>query len=256
MRKTLAFASRNVKELLRDPLSYVFCLGFPLVMLVVMTLIDRSVPPEAGMTLFRIDRLCGGIAVFGQTFLMLFTCLTVSKDRSTSFLVRLYATPMTQTDFTAGYLLPILLLAVLQGFAVCLASYVISLTEGDPLRIWGLFFMLLTLLPSALFFASIGLLSGTLFSEKAAPGLCSVVISLGSFLGGIWFDAEGVGGVLLKICKALPFWYCVKAARSACICDFSWPEWGRPLIVVLIWAAGVTVLAAVCFRAKMRADKN
>ena len=256
MRKTLAFTSRNIKELLRDPLSYVFCLGFPLVMLLVMTLINNSIPAEAGMTLFRIDRLSGGIAVFGQTFLMLFTCLIVSKDRSTSFLVRLYATPMTQTDFTAGYLLPVLLLALLQGFIVCAASYAVSLAEGEPLRISGLFFMLLTLLPSALFFVSVGLLAGTLFSEKAAPGLCSVMISLGSFLGGIWFDAEATGGVLFKVCKALPFWHCVKAARSACVLDFSPAEWGRPVLTALVWGIAAAVLAAVCFRAKMRADKN
>ena len=254
MRKTLAFASRNVKELLRDPLSYVFCLGFPLVMLFVMTLIDRSIPPEAGMRLFRIDSLCGGIAVFGQTFLMLFTCLTVSKDRASSFLVRLYATPMTQTDFTAGYLLPVLLLAVLQALIVSAASFAVSLIEGTALSVPGLFCMILTLLPSGLMFASIGLLAGTLFSEKAAPGLCSVVISLGSFLGGIWFDAEGTGGVLFKICRILPFWHCVKAARSACALDFSASAWGMPILTAVIWAGALTVLAAVCFRMKMHAD--
>ena len=53
MKRTAAFAVRNWKELVRDPLSYAFCLGFPLVMLLVMTLVNESIPAEAGMTLFR-----------------------------------------------------------------------------------------------------------------------------------------------------------------------------------------------------------
>ena len=102
MNRVNTFASRNIKEILRDPLSYIFCLGFPLVMLVIMTLVNSSIPKETGMTIFNIDNLAGGVAVFGQTFIMLFTALTVTKDRSGSFLIRMYATPMTSSDFTLG----------------------------------------------------------------------------------------------------------------------------------------------------------
>ena len=56
MNRILAYSDRNRKELLRDPLSYVFCLAFPLVMLVVMTLVDTSIPRESGMTVFHIQR--------------------------------------------------------------------------------------------------------------------------------------------------------------------------------------------------------
>lgn len=247
MRRAIAFARRNEKEILRDPLSYVFCLGFPMVMLLAMTLIDRSIPAEAGMTLFRIDRLTGGIAVFGQTFLMLFLTLTVSKDRASSFLIRLYATPMTAGDFTAGYLIPVLVIALLQGAAVSVVGFVISAVEGNPLSPVGLCAMTVSLLPSALLFAAFGLLFGTLFSEKAGPGLCSVVISLGSFLGGIWFDADSVGGVLLKLCRSLPFYYCVRCARSALVRDFTWDAWGLPLLVTAASSAVVTLLACLCF---------
>ena len=97
MSKTIAFSGRNFKELVRDPLSYIFCLGFPLVMLVVMTLVNDSIPKETNMTIFRIDNLAGGIAVFGLTFVMLFVCLTVAKDRSGAFLMRLYSTPSEYT---------------------------------------------------------------------------------------------------------------------------------------------------------------
>ena len=57
------------------------------------------------MTIFRIDNLAGGIAVFGQMFVMLFTAIGLAKDRESSFLVRLYSSPMKSIDFLAGYLL-------------------------------------------------------------------------------------------------------------------------------------------------------
>lgn len=99
MNRVLAFSGRNLKELLRDPLSYIFCLGFPLVMLVIMSIVNQSIPPEAGMTIFNIENLAGGIAMFGQSFIMLFTRLSVSKDRSGAFLTRLYASPMKSFEF-------------------------------------------------------------------------------------------------------------------------------------------------------------
>ena len=125
MNRISAFTVRNIKEMLRDPLSYIFCLGFPIIMLVIMSLVNSGIPAEAGMTVFRIDNLCGGIAVFGLTFIMLFTALSISKDRSGAFLVRMYATPMRSSDFTVGYLLPMLVIAVAQMLITFIASFII-----------------------------------------------------------------------------------------------------------------------------------
>ncbi|MBQ8725107.1 MAG: ABC transporter permease [Oscillospiraceae bacterium] len=254
MNRVLAFTERNIKEMLRDVLSYIFCLGFPIVMLVVMTLVNESLPAEAGMTIFRIDNLAGGIAVFGQTFVMLFTALSVSKDRSGAFLTRMYASPMRSSDFVLGYILPMLVIAVVQCLITYAASLIISLISDVELSIPGLLVSVVTLIPSAVMFIGLGLLFGTLFSEKAAPGLCSIVISLGSFLGGIWFDAEATGGVMLKLCKVLPFWYCTKTARSSMALEFGFDEFVMPLIIVTIIAAAVAVISAAVFRMKMRAD--
>ena len=252
MKRTAAFAVRNWKELVRDPWSYAFCLGFPLVMLLVMTLVNESIPAEAGMTLFQIENLSGGIAVFGLTFLMLFVCLTVSKDRGGAFLMRLYATPMTPTDFIAGYLLPTGALALAQVSITFAASLAIAAVQGVSLRPLGLLLALAALLPTIVLFLSLGLLFGTLFTEKAAPGLCSVVISFASFLGGVWFDVDSVGGILKKICTALPFVHCVKAARLAASLTFE--GIGLHLLITCAYAAAVAVLAVVVFRGKMRAD--
>ncbi len=252
MNKLKAFSVRNFKETVRDPLSYIFCLGFPLVMLVIMSLVNDSIPPETGMTIFRIDNLASGIAVFGLTFIMLFVTLNVSKDRSDAFLIRLYATPMRSGDFIAGYLLPAALLAVLQIVITFAASFIVSLITGVKLNPLGLLLAALTLAPTVVLLISCGLFFGTLFSEKAAPGLCSIVISLASFLGGVWFDAEGTGGVLFEICKVLPFWHAVKAARLASALNFD--GYFPHLLISAIYAIVLIIAATVVFNQKMRAD--
>ena len=254
MNRISAFTSRNIKEILRDPLSYIFCLGFPIVMLIIMSVVNASIPPEAGMTVFRIDRLCGGIAMFGESFIMLFTALNVSKDRSGSFLVRMYATPMTSTDFTVGYIFPMLIITAAQTVITFISSFVISLITGVSLSPVGMLLSLITLIPSAVLFISIGLLFGTLFSDKAAPGLCSIIISLGSFLGCVFFDADNTGGIMLTICRCTPFYYCTKTTRSAVALDFSTENFVLPLFIVICSAAVVTLISIFVFRAKMRAD--
>lgn len=268
MNRISAFSGRNFKEIVRDPLSYLFCLGFPLVMLIIMTVINNGIeqstkstmeglPPEAAAaaaptTIFRIDNLSSGIAVFGLTFVMLFCCLTLAKDRSGAFLVRLYATPMRSRDFILGYTLPAFLLSVLQIIITFAASFVVSLIVDIELNALGLLMALLSLLPTAIMMIMFGLLFGTLFSDKAAPGLCSIVISLASFLGGVWFDAESLGGVMLKICEILPFYHGVKAARMACALDFT--DWTPHFLITLAYAAVVSVVAIIAFNQKMRAD--
>ncbi|MBR3643826.1 MAG: ABC transporter permease, partial [Parasporobacterium sp.] len=254
MNRTLQFAKRNLIEMARDVLSYIFCIGFPILMLAVMTLVNESIPEDAGMTIFRIDSLSGGIAIFGQTFVMLFTALMVSKDRTASFLIRLYASPMKSRDFTNGYMLPMLVISAMQALLAFAVSLVISRIVGYDLKLPGLLAGLAVLIPSAVFFISIGLICGTLFNDKAAPGICSLIISLGSFLGGIWFDAEAAGGVILKISRCLPFIYCTKSIRAAIRLDFGKENFLIPLLVVTAAAALSAILASLLFRTKMKAD--
>ncbi|MBP5191835.1 MAG: ABC transporter permease [Eubacterium sp.] len=254
MNRALNFSKRNLLEISRDTLSYIFCIAFPIVMLIVMTLVNSSIPKEAGMTIFRIDNLMGGIIIFGQTFVMLFTAITIAKDRSGSFLIRLFATPMKSSDFTYGYILPMILIAVVQALISSVAALIISLIVGVKLEIFGILLTLAAMLPSAFMFVAIGLIFGTLFNEKAAPGVCSIIISLGSFVGGIWFDAEGAGGVLYKICRCLPFIYCTKTVRSAIKLDISWESFWLPLIIVSASAAVLSGLGILCFRKRMKAD--
>ena len=155
--RAAAFAKRNLKELLRDPLTLFFGLGFPLVLLVLMNVIQRNVPVQ----IFALETLAPGIALFGLTFLALFSGLLLARDRTSAFLARLTASPMTAADFLLGYLLPLLPLAVGQS-AICLGAAAVL---GLPLS-WNLLAVVLSLIPSALLFTALGLLCGTLFNDK------------------------------------------------------------------------------------------
>ncbi len=254
MNRTLVFTKRNLLEMSRDTLSYIFCVAFPIVMLIIMSVVNASIPKEAGMTIFRIDNLAGGIAIFGQTFVMLFTAINVAKDRSGSFLVRLYASPMKGRDFALGYILPMLAVALVQVAIAFSAAVIVSLVSGTELKPAGLLIAAVSVLPSALMFTAIGFLLGTLFNEKAAPGICSIIISLGSFIGGIWFDVDKTGGVMLDISRCTPFYYATKTARSAIHMDFASGDFAVPLIIVTASALALTALAVWVFERRMRTD--
>ena len=252
--RTLSFAKRNLIEMSRDSLSYIFCVAFPIVMLVIMSVVNSSIPKESGMTLFRIDNLAGGIAIFGQTFVMLFSALNVTKDRSGSFLIRLFASPMKSGNFTGGYFLPLIVVAGVQVIIAFIASVIVSLVTGTELSILGLLAGAIVVIPSAVMFIAIGMIFGTIFNEKAAPGMCSIIISLGAIVGGIWFDVEGVGGFMEKLSGCLPFLYATKVVRAAIKLDFGFDAFLMPLIVVIGSAAVLTALACFFFCRKMRAD--
>ena len=237
----------------RDPLSYIFCVAFPILMLIIMSVVNTTIPAGT-MTIFRIDNLAGGIAIFGQTFVMLFAALNVTKDRNGSFLIRLFASPMKSGDFTIGYILPMIVVAFLQVIISFTASFVISLIVGYKISIGGLLLGSVAVMPSALMFVSIGFIFGTLFNDKSAPGMCSILISLGSFIGGIWFDVERAGGIMEKISKCLPFFYATKVARSAISLNFGKEAFLIPLLIVALSAAVLTAVACLLFGRKMRAD--
>lgn len=248
-----AFAKRNIKELLRDPLSYVFCLGFPVVMLLLMTVINKSIPAQANMTVFRIDNLCAGITVFGLTFLMLFAALLTSKDRTSSFLTRLFASPMTAADFIAGYYLPLIVLALVQSVITFGVSYVIAAVEGVKISIGSMLLAIVILVPAMIMFIGFGLIFGSKFSDKAAPGLCSAIISAAAILGGIWMDVDAIGGGIEAVCKVLPFYHAVEAARAAVDGDIS--SIGGSMLIVAVYMVISAVLSVVAFRGNMTKDR-
>ena len=236
-----AFAKRNLKELLRDPLTLFFGLGFPLVLLVLMNVIQRNVPVH----IFELETLVPGIALFGLTFMALFSGLLLAKDRSSAFLARLAASPMTASDFLLGYLLPMLPLAAGQT-AICLGA---AVALGLPLS-WNLLAVVLSLIPSALLFIAMGLLCGTLFNDRQVGGVCGALLTnVTAWLAGIWFDLSLVGGAFRKIAYALPFVHGADGAKAALAGD--WAALPGHLLWVSVWAAAVLAAAVLLFRRRL-----
>ena len=80
--RMLTFANRNAKEIIRDPLNLFFGLGFPLVLILLLSAIQANIPVE----LFKIDSLTPGVTVFGLSFMTLFsaTIIASSSERKSS----------------------------------------------------------------------------------------------------------------------------------------------------------------------------
>ena len=240
--KMLTFAGRNAKEILRDPLNIAFGLGFPVVLLLLLTAIQSNVP----VSLFEIDQLTPGITVFGLSFMTLFSATVISKDRGSSLLQRLYTTPLTAGDFILGYTLPILPIAVAQ----CLICYALALVLGLKMSV-NIVYAVLLLIPSALLFIALGLLCGSVFNDKQVGGICGALLTnLTAWLSGTWFDLELVGGVFKKIAYALPFVHSVEAERAALSGCFS--EILPHMWWVLGYAAVSVVAAVLAFLRQMK----
>lgn len=250
--KSLVFAKRVGKEIRRDPLSYILCLGFPMVMLIIMSIIDGSIPAEANMTVFHIYNLAPGISYFGLTFVMLFTAIQVSKDRSTALLLRLYASPMKPVEYLIGYTLPVCILGIVQMLICFAAAFVIGLCRDYTFSLSSIAFSILLLLPSLFMFTGIGILFGSAVNEKAAPGLCSIIISVAGMIGGVWMDIDGIGGTIKKVAEVLPFYHGVRLARLPFGAGSgTWPT-------DILWTVGFGALfygiAIIVFTSKMKSD--
>lgn len=204
--RCLAFARRNAQEILRDPLTLGFGLGFPVVLLLLLSTIQRHVPVE----MFRLEELTPGIAVFGLSFLSLFSAQVVSRDASTAFLARLLTTPMTAADFILGYTLPLVPMALAQCAVCGGCALLLGLPFTADLLLWWM-----GILPAALVFIGLGLLLGSLLTEKQVGGICGALLTnLSAWLSGIWFDLELLGTGMARVANLLPFVHGVEFGRS------------------------------------------
>lgn len=240
--KLKAFSSRTAKEILRDPLNLAFGLGFPVVLILLLSAIQANIPVE----LFVIENLSPGIAVFGLSFMTLFSATLIAKDRGSAILQRLYTTPLTPKDFILGYTLPILPI----GVAQCVVCYIFAVILGLDVTV-NILWAVIAIIPSALFFTALGLLCGSIFSDKQVGGICGALLTnLTAWLSGIWFDLELVGGVFKKIADLLPFVHAVEMERAVLSGNYS--EMFPHIYWVLGYAAAVFGLAVFAFLRQMK----
>ena len=240
--RMLTFANRNTKEILRDPLNLAFGLGFPLVLILLLSAIQANVP----VPLFEIAHLAPGITVFGLSFMTLFSATLISKDRGSALLQRLYTTPLTPIDFILGYTLPIIPVAVAQSI-VC---YAVAVILGLEISI-NILYAILFIIPISLLYISLGLLCGSILNDKQVGGICGALLTnLSAWLSGTWFDLELVGGVFKKIAYALPFVHAVELERAVLSGNFS--EIPSHLLWVMGYTLAILIAAVLLFLRQMK----
>jgi ABC-2 type transport system permease protein len=245
MRAT-AFATRNHKEMVRDPLNLAFGIGFPLVILLLLSALQQNIEIE----LFVIDQLVPGVAVFGFSFISLFSGMLIAKDRSSSFLMRLYTGPLTAPNYIVGYTLPLVPMAILQVAITFVAASFLGLQVT-----LNVLLSVIVLLPTAVLFIGIGLLAGSIFNDKQVSGICGALLTnLSAWLSGTWFDLNLVGGWFKEIAYVLPFAHAVDAGRAAISGEYA------SILPHLWWVIGysavIMVAAIFAFRKKMSGDND
>ena len=240
--RSLVFSGRCAKEILRDPLNLSFGLGFPAVLIALLSAIQANVP----VPLFEIEHLAPGVAVFGLAFMTLFTAVLVSKDRGSDFIHRLYTTPMRASEFLLGYTLPMIPIALGQTLFCFIFSMIFGLKFNT-----GCLLAVVSSIPVSLLFISLGLLFGSILNDKQVGGICGALLTnLTAWLSGVWFDLDLVGGAFKKIAYALPFVHAVELERAAVSGNLDGAL--THLLVVLAYATLAFVAAVLIFLRRMK----
>ncbi|MBE6685502.1 MAG: ABC transporter permease [Ruminococcaceae bacterium] len=240
--RMMTFAKRCTKEILRDPINLGFGLGFPLVLLLLLSALQTNIP----VSLFEIDTLTPGITVFGLSFVTLFSATLVAKDRESALLQRLYTTPLTYFDFIMGYMLPLLPIALGQT----LICYLVAIPLGLTLSV-NIVYAVIGMIPMVVFNISLGLLCGSVLGVKQVGGICGALLTnLSAWLSGVWFDLSLVGGFFEKIANALPFVHAVEMEKALFSGNFDLAA--AHVLPILLYSVTITAIAMLCFLRQMK----
>ena len=240
--KTMTFARRCAKEILRDPINLFFGLGFPLVLLLLLSSLQANIP----VSLFEINTLTPGMTVFGLAFMTLFSATLIARDRESAFLQRLYTTPLTGFDFIVGYMLSLLPIAIGQT-TIC---YLFSIPLGLTVSI-NILYAIISIIPMAVFNIALGLLCGSVLGVKQVGGICGALLTnLSAWLSGVWFDLTLVGGVFEKLANVLPFIHAAEMEKALFAGDFALAA--SHMLPVAAYSAAITAAAVLCFLGQMK----
>lgn len=242
--RTLNFAKRNFKEIIRDPLSIIFSVLLPLFLLFIFKQIN--IPNES----YELHNFTPGIVVFGFSFITLFTAMLVSKDRTSSLLIRLGISPMKPIEYILGYMLSIIPLTLIQNVLFFILAIALGLSFSINI-IWAILISIVV----AILFIAIGIILGSLFSEKASSGISSIVVQLVCFTSGMYFPRELLGDVFSRICEYLPFESCVTIIKGVINANLE-SITIRNIIVFSIYTILALIISILIFKEKMISDNK
>lgn len=239
-----ALTKRNIREIVRDPLSLIFTLALPLFMEVLFYFIFHNLTDQ-----FQMRYLAPGIVAFSQAFLTLFTGLLIALDRSTSFLTRLFVSETKPFEFIFSYAVSVLPITLVQTVLFFLVGGLIDPSLFGP----GMLLAIPVSLVTSMFFIGTGILFGCICNEKSIGGISSIIITGQSVLSGMWFPTAGLGNGILTVMKVLPFKNATILIQNTVNgITAPWEEFVLPLIIVLGYTVVVFTVAVIAFRGKMR----
>ena len=242
--KYIYFTGRNSKEILRDPLSLILAGVLPVVFIILFSLISRNAPIEV----FQAVNIVPGLTVFGFTFITMFLGMLIAKDKSSSFLTRLFISPLRPRDFILGYFIPVLPMAAI----IAVSCLVTGLFVGIPQSV-RLAYTFLSFIPFVLF--------GVFRHISGSPMPGNTGDGGGEYLHhcqcAFWEGPDGPrdpGKTLKTITDFLPFSHAIEASRI--VLSGRQENLWLHLGVVCLYALVFFVLAVFFFRRKMRSDNK
>lgn len=241
--RALNFAKRNLKEIIRDPLSIIFAILLPLFLLFIFQ--QFEIPSEA----YSLKNFAPGTVVFGFSFVTLFTAVLVAKDRGSALLTRLCAGPMKTSDYILGYTLAVLPMVLIQNILFFTAAVLLGLEFSVAILL-----AMLVSVPVSVIFIMLGILIGSVTSEKSASGVSSVVVQLVAFTSGMYFSGDMIGDAFAVFCKALPFANALDIIKG--ILNGTCENLLTPSIIVAAYIVALSVLTSVVFSKKLKSDNK
>ena len=241
--RIISFAKRNIKELVRDPLSFLFSILLPIFLLFIFQ--QFKIPSEV----YKLENFTPGIIIFSFSFISLFVAGLVAGDRETSLLARLYSSPMKPIEYILGYTLAMIPLTIIQSVLMFTTGILLGLEFSI-----NIILAILILIPISILFIALGILIGSLTSAKASSGCGSVIVQLVAFTSGMYFSSDMVGKFFSTICNILPFTSTFNIAKGVLLANYE----GLSCDVFLLTAyiIGISIISIIVFKKKMISDKK
>lgn len=241
--RIITFAKRNLKEIIRDPLSIIFAIILPLFLLYIFE--QFKIPNEV----YNIENFTPGIIIFSLSFITMFTSSLVAKDRSTSLTTRLEVSPMKSIDYILGYSISVLPIVLIQNILFFVTAMLLGLNFSI-----NIIYTILVSIPISLLFISLGILIGTITTEKSSSGVSSIVVQLVAFTSGMYFSTDMVGNTFSTICKILPFQSTLNITKS--VLNNSYNNILTSTLIVVIYTIITILLEIFLFKKKMISDSK
>ena len=235
--RILTFANRNFKEIIRDPLSIIFAIILPLFLLFIFQ--QFKIPND----IYKIENFTPGIIIFSFAFITLFTATLISKDRSTSLLIRLGVSPLKPKEYVLGYIVAVLPIVIIQN----VLFFIVAIILGLEFNI-NVIYTILASIPISILFIALGILIGSITTEKSASGVSSIVVQLVAFTSGMYFSTDMVGDTFAKICNILPFSRCTIITKS--ILNGNYQNLLSSSLILVLYTIFTLIISIMIFKKK------